>query len=398
MRHLRPTRRLAALLALALGLASAPSTSSAQSPPCQIYGPSSGCGVVALCGPGGEYRWEWFAPDGALFSTSRCVEARATGTYGLVVIGPTGSRSERCQQFVTVGHEPACSIEGPARVCAGESVRLCGPEGNFTFAWSGPNGFSASTSCVDVAGPGTYSLELWNAGEDCPSTCVHELSVETCVRNHPPDCSQATPSVAKLWPPNHDLVPVRIDGVTDPDGDPVAVTVTSITQDESVEGVGDGDQAPDARVEGSSLWLRAERGQGNGRVYEISFTARDGQGGECSGRVSVCVPRGDTEAECTDDGQRFGSLEASATGASRIHVRERKGRHAVLEYKLESGDDVRVEVIDVTGRRITVLERGPRAAGTHAVEWNMTGAARGVYMVHLRTSAGQRAHTLVCVQ
>jgi hypothetical protein len=37
--------------------------------------------------------------------------------------------------------------------------------------------------------------------------------------------------------------------------------------------------------------LRAERsGKGNGRVYQVDFTADDGQGGSCTGSVNVGVP------------------------------------------------------------------------------------------------------------
>ena len=39
------------------------------------------------------------------------------------------------------------------------------------------------------------------------------------------------------------------------------------------------------------MWLRAERsGTGDGRVYRIAFTARDGHGGTTSGVVTVGVP------------------------------------------------------------------------------------------------------------
>ena len=36
-------------------------------------------------------------------------------------------------------------------------------------------------------------------------------------------------------PPNHEFVKVPIEGVTDPDGDPVAITITGITQDEPLD-------------------------------------------------------------------------------------------------------------------------------------------------------------------
>jgi hypothetical protein len=43
--------------------------------------------------------------------------------------------------------------------------------------------------------------------------------------------------------------------------------------------------------------LRAERaGAGDGRVYALSVTATDGQGGACTGKVGVGVPLNPTAA------------------------------------------------------------------------------------------------------
>ena len=47
----------------------------------------------------------------------------------------------------------------------------------------------------------------------------------------------------------------------------------------------------DAAASGNQILLRAERaGTGNGRVYQVHFTASDGQGGNCNGTVKVAVP------------------------------------------------------------------------------------------------------------
>jgi hypothetical protein len=44
-------------------------------------------------------------------------------------------------------------------------------------------------------------------------------------------------------------------------------------------------------VSGNNILLRAERaGTGNGRVYEVHFTATDPEGASCSGKVKVSVP------------------------------------------------------------------------------------------------------------
>lgn len=128
--------------------------------------------------------------------------------------------------------------------------------------------------------------------------------------NHPPVCASAAPSVATLWPPNHKLVAVTVQGVTDPEQDPVSIQITSITQDEPVNGLGDGDTSPDGFGVGTNqALLRAERsGLGNGRVYAVSFTASDGKGGTCAGKVSVGVPHDQGKGSVpVDDGQIYDS-------------------------------------------------------------------------------------------
>jgi hypothetical protein len=126
--------------------------------------------------------------------------------------------------------------------------------------------------------------------------------------NLPPICDTAVASPEVVWPPNHGLVRIAIDGVSDPDGDAVVITATDVAQDEPVDAEGSGNTGPDAQL--APLAVRAERsGMGNGRVYTITFVADDQHGGTCTGVVQVCVPhdRG-RGAACVDDGSQFDSL------------------------------------------------------------------------------------------
>jgi hypothetical protein len=112
------------------------------------------------------------------------------------------------------------------------------------------------------------------------------------VLNHPPDCSGVAVSRPVLNTHNLHLMPVTLDGATDPDGDAVSISVDGVTQDEPVTAPGD-HTSPDATyARGSELRVRAERNpHGDGRVYRIAFTASDGRGGSCSGTAKVSVPR-----------------------------------------------------------------------------------------------------------
>ena len=164
--------------------------------------------------------------------------------------------------------------------------------------------------CIGVSIDVDNVVTITNPGNACqdPETvtftaaataCDEEVSdSETAVftPNQPPDCLEATPSFDTIWPPNHKFVSIKVMGVTDPDGDPVSITIDSIYQDEPVDTFGDGSFTPDGQGVGTeTAEVRAERSgtkkvPGNGRVYHISFTSDDGRGGSCSGEVLVGVP------------------------------------------------------------------------------------------------------------
>ena len=127
--------------------------------------------------------------------------------------------------------------------------------------------------------------------------------------NDPPLASAARPTAPILWPPNHRLVAVAILGVSDPDNDPVTIIIDKVTQDEPTHGLGGGDTAIDAVINGDgTVLLRAERlGSGDGRVYRIYFTAADG-GSSASGVVVVTVPQSVTKP-AIDSGGDFDSTQ-----------------------------------------------------------------------------------------
>lgn len=151
----------------------------------------------------------------------------------------------------------------------------------------------------------TFRLVVSDGQASSAADTVNILVQDT---NDPPVCTLAQPSVASLWPPNHTMVPVTIMGVSDPNDQAITITYTAVTQDEPVNGLGDGDTSPDAAVSGNQILLRAERaGTGNGRVYQVHFTATDDQGGSCNGSVKVGVPHSKKDT-AGDNGQLFNSF------------------------------------------------------------------------------------------
>jgi hypothetical protein len=177
-------------------------------------------------------------------------------------------------------------------------------DNSYTWAWdlNGDGTFDVSgqaqygtpvTRSTSFAAAGTYTLKFQVTDKDGAS---HTDTVVITVVNHPPDCSTAAPSIGLIWPPNHQMVAVSVQGVTDAENDPLVISITSIHQDEPVNDIADGNTDVDGTGVGTSTaMVRAERSgskknPGNGRVYHIGFTVDDGRGGSCSGVVNVGVP------------------------------------------------------------------------------------------------------------
>jgi hypothetical protein len=102
----------------------------------------------------------------------------------------------------------------------------------------------------------------------------------------------ATPNV--LWPPNHRMVPVSVAAaVSDACDAGASCQVLSVTSNEPVNGLGDGDTAPDWQITGLlTVNLRAERsGRGNGRTYTITVQCTDASGNSATKTVTVTVPK-----------------------------------------------------------------------------------------------------------
>ncbi len=148
------------------------------------------------------------------------------------------------------------------------------------------------------------------------------------VFNHAPSCASATalPGVV-LWPPNGALFDVSVSGVIDPDGDPVQIEVTGVSQDESQQAPGQGSVNPDAFIVQGKAKLRAERsGQGDGRVYHLRFRASDPGGAACTGVIRVCVPH--NGKTCGDGGPLHVSTEPPGLGACQSMPGEPDDCHA----------------------------------------------------------------------
>ena len=225
-----------------------------------------------------------------------------------------------------VDHKPTAKAGGSQTVCEGKkNVSLNGnassdPDGDpLTYSWTQIAGAPVALSDANTATPSFTTPFVGPVGD----TLIFELTVSDPFRsvnkdtatvailncNTPPSCGAAQASIGSLWPPNHALVSIAVAGVQDPENN-ATILITSVTQDEPVNGFGDGDTGPDAVIQdgqGSTGLLRAERsGKDNGRVYHLHYTATDLED-SCSGVVTVCVPHDRRGQPCIDGGELYNS-------------------------------------------------------------------------------------------
>ena len=212
--------RIPALLLATVALATMVTAARAQvGPSCSITGPETACDKVELCGPEGNYSYYWAPPGGGVQHT-RCIIAEEGGEYVLWITDlATGLQGEPCFHKLELGAGADCTITGPEEVCKGSKVELCGPLGEYTYDWDGPNGFDADTRCIDVGEPGEYTLTVTGLDGKCSSVCKHELAEKICEVNCPrtvgfwgQQCAQKPGGSTKFTKPQVTAIASCVDG------------------------------------------------------------------------------------------------------------------------------------------------------------------------------------------
>ena len=69
-----------------------------------------------------------------------------------------------------------------------------------------------------------------------------------------------------------------------------------------------------------------------------------------------------------------------------------------LSFTVAEAADVRLEVLDLTGRRVALLVDGALEAGTHRATWDARAAASGTYVVRLRTGSEVQSERLTVLR
>jgi hypothetical protein len=134
---------------------------------------------------------------------------------------------------------------------------------------------NACDNCPNISNPGQEDTDQDGTGDACEGSA--------------PNCSPVSKTLTA--PFNWAMVPITIEGASDPEQEQLTIVVNSIKQDERTKWWAS-DPGPDATM--SPLAVRAQRGNpadaGNGRFYTIRYTATDPGGLSCQGIYTVIVP------------------------------------------------------------------------------------------------------------
>jgi VCBS repeat-containing protein len=222
----------------------------------------------------GPDRFTYQVSDGALTAGPITASLRLAGVNDPPTLAAVPARSinaDTATAFALDGHD----VDGDALTFTATSL----PAGASLDPSTGE--FSWTPSAADT---GTHTI-AFTATDPAGLSATRMTTITVVPVNQAPVCSAARASVTEIWPPNGRLVPVDALGVSDADGDPIAITFTAMLQNgvPAVDATGVG--------RGQALVTAARSGQEkSGRTYELLFRASDGRGGVCEGAVTVVVP------------------------------------------------------------------------------------------------------------
>ena len=231
--------------------------------------------------------------------------------FALTVTDP-GNLSSTAKTVITVqavNHPPVAVASADQTLeCTGQGMRVMldgskssDPDGDaLSFVWKNESGNVVGTTAVvqltPAMGTHTFTLTVTDTGGLSSMATTHVTVRDT---NAPSLHVALSPNV--LWPPNHRLMQINatVNANDSCDANPT-VALVSITSNEPDEGLGDGDQPNDIQAVGGgpipfgtdmrSFLLRAERsGMGTGRIYTVTYTARDAFGNQSSASAQVTV-------------------------------------------------------------------------------------------------------------
>ncbi len=341
---------------------------------CSITGPDDFCkgSKAELCGPEGEYLYEWSGP-GDFSAETRCVTVTAAGEYTLRVSNPDGSCASVCKHSIS---EKTCVINCPRTV--GYWGAQCAQKRNGSTKFTKAQ-VTAIASCVDD------KAGIFNWSDDFAGFCA-TISTDNMSQR-----VQAKRQFAGLLA----NVCTGEMGLIASNGDRIRLsTETVVTCGGVSRTIGALIAAVDAQLqalEGQNIALESVKS-----AYSAIITCTDAiNNGRGVGTVCPELQASVTSSTTAAGGGAEVSGAAGAFELGEIRAYPNPFASSVrLSYAVApQGENVTLGVYDLPGRLVKRLFDGFQAGGAHQSVWNATdaGGARvrtGMYFI--RGKVGER--------
>ncbi|HYU98012.1 MAG TPA: choice-of-anchor Q domain-containing protein, partial [Pyrinomonadaceae bacterium] len=205
--------------------------------------------------------------------------------------------------------EVPCVLSCPSDISVSNDAGLCGAVVNYTE----PSGAGCGTVTCDH--PSGSFFAVGTTAVTCTSSAGPSCSFNVTVNDTESPTITLNGNVVTLWPPNHRYETVEISDLVSGASDNCdagvglsSVSISQVTSDEVQNGNGDGNTLNDIVIASDckSVQLRSERsGNGNGRVYTITFKVSDTVGNTATATAKVTVPKSQSGSASVDDGPQY---------------------------------------------------------------------------------------------
>ena len=343
--------------------------------------------------------------------TSPYVFPRGTSIVIATVLNSAGYDS--CSFIVTVVDAQAPVITCPANITRVNDSGQCGAVVNYTV--TATDNCAGLTVTVQPASGSFFPVGVTTvnakATDAAGNTAICSFTV-TVNDVEPPVIHDLVITPQILWPPNHNMKNVNLNYTsTDNCPGPISCQIT-VTSNESENGTGDGDAAPDWEILNyHHLKLRAERaGNGNGRIYTVKISCTDQYGNTGTGTRVVIVPKNMSSKDIRllvfdnwSQGHGHGHRveEESASGKNIVTLNEQDPENSTFirvypnpstsyfTMNIETFDNkekISIRLIDVAGR---IIETRNDLSGSQVVRIGNNLKA-GLYIAEIRQGNSTR--------